>query len=257
MKLAATVLAAAAALALVPGAAVGERTQRGNLIVSLDGGIAPLRLPRDRPAPVAVRIGGEIRTDDGSPLPRVTRTEIALAGSGLLSTHGLPTCPRARLRNATGALAMQRCRAALVGSGRLEAEVFVPEQAPFTIHASLLAFNGSGRGGGAAVWVHAYSADPPVSLVLPFLVRHQDGAFRTVLTAALPRAVGTYPHLARFQLNLSRKYTYRGQRRSFLSASCPVPPSLTAGFLTFARATYSFDDERSLSVDSVRSCRAR
>jgi hypothetical protein len=252
---------AMAALALLAGLgaglAKGERVQRGNLIVSLNGSIDPRKLPRDRPAPVALSLAGEIRTADGSPLPRVRRIELALAGRGLLFTRGLPVCPRARLRNANRPQALERCGPALVGRGRLAAEVFVPQQPPFEIESRLLAFNGRTEGGRPAVWMHTFSPNPPVSIVLPFVLRRRPGAFRTALVATVPRSVGPWPHLAGFEMTFSRRFRYRGKLRSYLSASCPVPPSFTAGFLAFARATYSFADGRRLSAETVRSCRAR
>ncbi len=250
-------LALFAALALATSAAQGERTQRGNLIVSINGGIVPRKLPRDHPAPVAIRLEGEVRSADGSPVPRVRKVELGLAGHGLLFTRGLPVCPRTRLRNASNRQAIERCASALVGRGRLDAQVFVPHQAPFEIHTHLLAFNGRTKKGGTAVWVHAFATNPPVSIVLPFVVRRRAGAFHTALVIAIPRSVGPLPHLARFQITLSRRFTYRGRRRSYLSASCPVPPRFTAGFLSFARATYSFADGRRLRAETVRSCRAR
>jgi hypothetical protein len=36
-----------------------------------------------------------------------------------------------------------------------------------------------------------------------------------------------------------------------------VPPKFTAGFLSFARATYTFAGGEELAIESVRSCRAR
>jgi hypothetical protein len=256
----AAAVAIGAALALAPGPAQGERAQSGNVIVSLNGRISPLELPRHRPAPVAVHLEGGVRTADGSSLPRVARVELELAGRGLLFTDGLATCPRGRLRNATTRQALQRCGAARVGGGRLEAEVFVPQQAPFAIQAQMVAFNGRTGGGRRAVWAHAHSEDPPVSLMLPFVIRAGHGSFPTVLVANLPEAAGYQPHLAYFQLTLGRNFTYRGERHSYISASCPVPRPFTAGFLTFARATYWFAAERAgdrqVSVESVRSCRA-
>jgi hypothetical protein len=242
---------------LVPAAGNGERTQAGNLVVALNGGIAPLALPRTQTAPVAVSLEGRVSTDDGSPLPRLTRIDLGIAGKNLLFTRGLPVCPRARLRNATSHQALRRCSSALVGRGRLDAEVFVPAQSPFSIHARMLAFNGRTRKGGTAIWVHAFSADPPVSLVFPFVVRAGSGAFPTRLVATVPRSVGPLPHLAAFELTLQRRFAFAGERRSYISASCPVPEPLTAGFITFARAIYGFADDRRLDIESVRSCRAR
>jgi hypothetical protein len=243
-------------LASLTGLARGERAQRGNLIVSLDVDISPRKLPRARPAPIAVRLAGDIRTADGSPLPRLERIELGLAGRGLLSTRGLPVCPRARLRNSSDRQALERCGPALVGRGRLAAEIFLPNQRPFTIHSRLLAFNGRGSGGGRAVWVHTFTPDPPVSIVLPFLVQRRPGAFGTALVAVVPPSAGPWPRLAGFEMTFSRRFRDGGEWRSYLSASCPVPARFTAGFLPF-RATYAFVDGRPLSIEAVRGCRAR
>jgi len=250
-------LAVLAAFALASTAARGERAQQGNLIVSLNGKISPRKLPRDHAAPVAIRLSGSIRTADGSPLPRASRIELGLSGLGLLSTRGLAVCPRARLRNADTRQALARCAPALVGSGHLYTQAFIPHQAPFTVRSRLLAFNGRTNGGGAAVWVHGFAADPPAAVVLPFVVRRRAGAFSTLLVARVPSAVGTRSHLARFQLTFARRFTYRGRRRSYLSAPCPAPPGFTAGFLSVARATYSFAGGPRLRVETVRGCRVR
>jgi hypothetical protein len=63
--------------------------------------------------------------------------------------------------------------------------------------------------------------------------------------------------VANFQISVSRRYYENGERHSYLSASCPVPKHFTAGFLSFARATYSFEGGKKISTESVRSCRAR
>jgi hypothetical protein len=71
------------------------------------------------------------------------------------------------------------------------------------------------------------------------------------------RSVGPWPHVADFQIVVSRKFGFHGETHSYLSAACPVPNSFTAGFLSFARATYAFADGRKLHTQAVRSCRAR
>jgi hypothetical protein len=246
----------ALAVALVPGFAQGERAQSGNLVVALNGGVSPLALPRQRPAPVAVHLSGRIGTADGSPLPQVKRVEIELAGPGLLYNRGLAVCPRARLANANPQQAINRCGSALVGRGSLEAQVAILHQAPFAIDTHLLAFNGRTAAGRSAIWVHAFSANPPISLVLPFVVHPGRRSYPTVLVATLPRSLGPLPRLAAFDLNLFRRYSYRGRLHSYISASCPVPPSFTAGFLSFARVVYGFAGNRQVRIESVRSCRA-
>lgn len=251
------VLAALALLAgLGAGLAQGERSQQGNLIVSLDGGLSPRRLPRHGTAPVAVHLEGGLRTADGSLLPRVTRMELGLPGQGVLSTLGLPICSQRRLRNTKRPEALAACGPALIGHGRLEAEVLVPQQAPFTIRARLLAFNGR-VDGGRAVLLHATADDPPTSVVLPFRIRPGSGRFGTALVADLPGALGPLPHFASFEMTLSRRYSFRGQSRSYLSASCPIPPRFTAGFFSFARVDLTLAGGRRIGTGIARGCRAR
>jgi hypothetical protein len=245
------------AVALLGGIATAERSQSGNLIVSLNGGISPRTLPRNHPAPVAVHLAGHVLTSDKAPLPRVNWIRLELAWRGELDTEGLPLCPRSRLLGADTRTAIERCRDSQVGRGRLFARIFVPNQRSFDVRGRIAAFNGLTKQGGPAVLVHSYSPDPPVAFVIPFAVHHQKGAFRTVLVALIRRSAGPWPHVANFQISVSRTFSHEGEPRSYLKASCPVPKHFTAGFLSFARATYSFEGGRQITTESVRSCRAR
>lgn len=247
---------AAALLATGADRAAGEQTQRGNLISSLDGELRPLALPRHRPAPVAVHLEGRLRTSDGSTLPRMTKLELALPGQGVLGTRGLPVCTVRRLHDTKSGKALAACRSALVGRGWLEAEVVLPNQAPFSVRARLLAFNAR-IGRRRAVLLHAGAANPPTSSVLPLLVKRGSGRFGTALVGRVSSAFGPWPRLRRFEITLFRRYRYRGTSRSYLSASCPLPPSLTAGFFSFARAAYSFAGDSGIATGIARSCRSR
>ena len=246
-----------ATIALLAARAEAERSQEGNLIVSLNGGISPRALPRDHPAPVTVHLAGRVLTSDDAPLPRVNWIRLELAWRGVLQTRGLPVCPRARLEGADARQAIERCGPSQVGRGRLFARIFVPSQRPFDVRARLSAFNGRTKAGRPAVLVHSYATKPPVAFVIPFSVHHKKGSFRTVLVALIRRSAGPWPHVANFQISVSRSYYRDGVRHSYLSASCPVPKHFTAGFLSFARATYTFEGGKQLTTESVRSCRAR
>jgi hypothetical protein len=241
---------------LLASQAQGERTQHGNLIVTLDGKFAPLTLPRDRPAPVSVRLDAGLQTADGSVLPQVTRVELGIPGQGVITTRGLPTCSPRRLRDATTEKALGACRSALIGRGRMLAQVKIPHQEPFLVRARLLAFNGR-VDGKRAVIVHGVSARPPTSVVLPFLFRLRPGRFGTVLVAHVPGNLGPWPRFARFQMDLSRRYRFRGQELSYIAASCPIPKRFTAGFFSFAKATFTLAGGRKVSTGIARGCRAR
>lgn len=257
MRRALVALAALAALCgLVTAVAQGERTQYGNLIVSLDGGLSPLKLPRDRPAPVSVHLAGGLQTADGTTLPRVTRITLGLPGRGVIDVRGLPVCAARKIRDATVPKALRACRSALVGSGEIEADVLIPHQPAFRVHADLLAFNAR-IDGRRAVLLHAYVADPPTVVILPFILRLRPGRLGTTLVADLPPSLGPWPHFARFEMVLSRRYLDAGRERSYISASCPIPSDNTAGFFSFARATFTLAGGREVSTGIARSCRAR
>ncbi len=249
------VLAAAAIVAAMGvDRAGGERSQTGNLIFSLQGAISPLKLPRDRPAPISVRLAGSLRTDDGATLPRMTRMELGLPQQGVIDTRGLPTCSARKLHSATTAGALATCGDALVGHGRLRADVVLPDQAPLTIDARLLAFNArvDGRRG---VVMHAFGEGVPVAVVIPFRFETGSGRFGRTLVAELPRALGPWPRLATFQMTLSRHFEYRGRPRSYLSASCPIPKSVTAGFFSLARAGFKIAGGGHIGTAITRGCR--
>jgi hypothetical protein len=242
---------------LLAGSADAERAQKGQLIVSLDGGIVPRELPRHASAPVSVDLAGRVETADRSPVPRVNWIRLELAWRGVLDTEGLAVCPRSRLDGTKTSQAIEHCPGAVVGRGRLFATVFLPGEPGLGVKARLTAFNGRTKAGRHEVLVHAYSEDPPVSFVIPFSVHREPGTFRTALVALIRRSVGPWPHVANFQIRVSRKFNFEGHAHSYLSASCPVPHGFTAGFLSFARATYAFADGRVLHTQAVRSCRAR
>jgi hypothetical protein len=240
---------------LLVGSVQGERTQHGTLIVSLGGRLSPLALPRERLAPVAVHLDGRLQTADGSSLPQVTRVELGLPQQGVLSTHGLPTCTKQRLQATRSVDALAACRPALVGRGRVDVTVQLPAQQPYTAHLSLLAFNARIEHK-PGVLLHVYTPEPPFAVVFAFTIRRRSGRFGTALAADLP-AFSRWARVAQFEMTLSRRYSYRDHRYSYLSASCPIPKRFTAGFFSFARVAYTLANGSQVSTAIARSCRAR
>jgi hypothetical protein len=244
-----------ACLATVPAGA--ETGGRAGVIVALDGSFSPHRLPRDRPTSISISMKGWIHFEKGVAPRPLSQIELAFGAHGGLDTVGLPTCRRGQLRNATQSQAMARCGGALVGRGTIDAEVPLNPAEPLLAHASVRAFNGRSAGR-PAVWVHAYSASPPVSFVLPFYLRQvDDGAYGVQMRAPVAASLGHWPRLRSFDITLGRRYRADGAVHSYLSASCPLPPRLHIGYFALARATYRFAPRPSLSVPILRSCRVR
>lgn len=255
--LAITVLLMLTLANLPPGPAGAEQSGNPYAKVTLDGSIVPKALPRQRSVPVSLLLDGSVFGPKGAPPPRLQRIEIAFGARGGLETAGLPVCPRARLRNATQRQALARCRGALVGRGEIVAEVPLDPEKPLLAPASVLAFNGRAHGR-PALWVHAYSASPPVSFVLPFYIGDLGrGAYGTLLRSPIRRALGRWPRLRSFSVTLGRRYRAAGERRSYLNARCPLPPRLTALAVPLARASYHFAGRPTLTTTILRGCRVR
>jgi hypothetical protein len=241
----------------VAGVAEAEQSGGRGVVVSLDGGISPRYIPRHRSVPISLMLSGSVRSSDGAPLPQLQRIEIEFGARGALDTAGIPVCPRARLRNATRAQALARCRAALVGRGTISIEVPLSPSEPIHARARALAFNGRSHGR-PAVWVHVYSASPPVSFVLPFYQRRlRSGAYGVLMRSPVGRALGRWPRLRSFRITLGRRYRFGGERHSYLSAHCPVPPRFSIGIRPIARATYQFAPGPTLTATIQRGCRVR
>src|SRR4051794_6005824 len=82
---------------LVAGSTVAmagaEVVRKGTLQLKLSGELSPKTLPRSGKAPVAVSVGGEIETTDGSEPPKLKTLTIDLNKNGLIDNAGLPVCP--------------------------------------------------------------------------------------------------------------------------------------------------------------------
>jgi hypothetical protein len=249
-------LLAIAAL-LGAGVARGELSQNGDLRISFKGGFSPHSLPRDRPAPVTVSLQGAISTTDGSHPPPVRRVEFALNSNGRLSTEGLPTCSSGLLQSTTTRAAIARCRPALVGHGRFGANVEFGNFSSFPAEGALLAFNGE-HDGKPALLLHLYGTVPVrVTFVLPLVISHTKGQFGTVLSAKIPTLAGGVGSVTALKLEIGRNYTYRGQPRSYLSASCAAPAGFPGAVFPFARGSFQFADGRKLDTTLTRDCHVR
>jgi hypothetical protein len=242
---------------LAVGPAAAEQAGRPDVVISFNGRISPRNLPRHRPAPVSLQLSGGVRGTRGTAPPQLQRIEFAFGARGGLDTTGLPTCSRARLRNATQRQALGLCRNALVGRGVITTEIPLDPGKPLIARAGILAFNGRSHGR-PAVWVHAYSASPPVSFVLPFYLRRlHTGAYGVLMRSPVRRALGRWPRLRSFSVIFGRRYRAAGQRRSYLSARCPLPPRFSVLSVPVARATYYYAPRPTLTQPILRRCRVR
>lgn len=249
------VLAALGCLALAT-LARAEVVQRGNLRISFAGSLTPRSLPRQGSAPIRVSVAARIASEDDRDLPQLRQIEIAINRSGHFAPQGLPVCHLREIQPSTTVNALKACRRSLVGEGHFSAKVLLSQQVPFPSAGKVFAFNGVLRGK-PAILAHVYGVDPvPVSYTLPFEIQPSRGTYGTVLHASLPAVTGNSGYITGLSLTLGRSFSYRGQRRSYLSAGCPAPAGFPGAVFPFARASFGFRG-RTLTSTLTRSCRAR
>lgn len=252
MMLAAMVAAAGLATAGAATAAKPTVVRAGNLILKLNGSVSPKRLPKNRLAPIALRISGDISTTDGSH-PPAARTVIAnFDRHGTVNARGLPTCRIGRLVARDTGSAKAACRSAIVGSGKTTVRVAFPEQAPFLATGPLVLFNGGVRGGVTTMYIHAYVAVPaPTALITTVKIRKiRKGRFGTRATARIPVIAGGSGSVTSFDLKIQRSFRRNGRQQSYLLARCA-----TGRF--FAHGTVAFASGPRVSGTVVRACGVR
>ncbi len=205
---------------------------------------------------MAVSLGGDLSTTDGSDLPRLRTLRIEINRGGRLDEQGLPNCPLAQIAVATSDRAAAACHGAQVGSGTFHANIVLRGQAPYPTTGKLLLFNGR-SGGKPVLFGHIYASRPfATSFVITFkIAERRGGTFGTVLSASLPEALGNWGYVTGIEMKLSRRYSYRGKRHSYLSASCPAPKGVGSVPFPLIKASFGFDGGRKLISTLNRRCR--
>jgi hypothetical protein len=237
----------ALAAALLPPA-LAQVVREGNLVVTIEGDIAPKALPKREPAPISLRVSGSLRTADGAHPPVIKTIFLQFDRHGALNTKGLPACRAAQLQSTTTAVAMRTCKDALIGAGRAEAEVALPEQAPFSASGPMLIFNGPPKGSKRTLLIHVYAFVPaPTTFVTSALIGHEKGKYATTAEVKVPSIVAGQGSLTAFEAKLERAFTYKGKKESVLLASCPT------GHL-YAHGDFTFADGAELSGSVAKSC---
>lgn len=224
----------------------------GNVILELNGGVAPKALPRNRLAPITLRISGSISTSDGTQPPAAARVIADFDRHGTVNARGLAVCPAGKLQARSTRAAKRACPKAIIGAGKTTVRVAFPEQAPFYSTGPLVLFNGGVRGGVTTMYIHAYVNVPaPTAIVSVVKIRHvHKGRFGTRAIARIPKIAGGYGSVTRFAMAIRRSFHFRGKRRSYLLARC-------ANGRFFAHGDVLFAAGLRIGGTVVRACRSR
>jgi hypothetical protein len=225
-------------LALVVAGSAGARIEVvrvGNLVLKNNSAISPTKLPKRKQAPIKGAISASIATVDGTHLPAVREVVIELDRNFHVNAKGLSVCRAGQLEARNSKAARRICGRATVGTGKGLAEIAFPEQKPLVVASPLTMFNGGVRGGKTTVFVHAFLTVPvPAAIVTPVKITHsRRGAYGLHAVAKIPVIAGGAGSVSFFKLTIGRKFTFKGKRASFATASCPTGRLLAKGRVLF------------------------
>jgi hypothetical protein len=258
MRRLASAIAVLLALSLA-ASAVAVIEQKGNLRVAVKAKISPSKLPRQGAAPISVSVGGEVSTTDLTLPPQLRRLVIEINREGHLEHRGLPPCRYRQIQPATNERALAACRDSLVGQGTFDAYILLGGgQPPYPAHGRLLLFHGT-KGKAPLLFGHIYISKPfAASFIITFEIKHtQKGRYGTILSANLARDLGSRRYLTAIEMTLSRRYSFGGRRRSYLSAGCPAPEGLSRVAFSLVRTSFVFAGGERIRSTLVSSCRVR
>jgi hypothetical protein len=238
-----------AGLAMAAGNNTPFIVQQGNLKITGNGGFSPTKLPKTKLAPIGLTVSGKIETTDGTHPPALKEFIVETDKNGGINAKGLAKCTIGKLVARETTAAEKACPTSIVGKGRTDVEIALPEQKPIIAKSKLVAFNGGVKGGVTTILIHAFLKVPvPAAVVTTVKVsKIHNGRFGTKSVASIPVIAGGNGSPIFFELSVNRKFTYKGKQQSYLLAKCPD------GHLD-AKATAIFKEGPSLTGEVKRSC---
>lgn len=245
------ILAVALALVAVGQAAAEKATvvHAGNLVLRMNGGVTPKKLPKHRLAPITLRASGSLATGDGSHPPATKTVTIDFDKHGTINARGLPVCRAGELQSRDTKAAIAACRPALVGRGTTSVEVAFPESQPFSAKGPLALFNGGVKHGVTTMFIHAYVSVPtPTAIVTVVKIKKiHKGPYGTRAVARIPTIAGGSGSLTHFAFSIHRTFKRGGTKQSYLLARC-------ANGRFRAHATIQTSDGARISGSILRRC---
>lgn len=228
-------IALAVGILLLAATANGELVKFGNLVLTADGGFTPRTLPRRAFAPIEFKGRADLRAVDGGiPVP-VRRIVLEFDRDGRLGTAGLPTCDPALIASATTEVARAACANSIVGTGHVGALIAAEDGSRLAAGSPLTIFNGPREGGRPTAILHVRLATPaPQTLVLSVPIEKRGGEFRYRATIDVPPIAAGRGSLVHVDATVGRRYRFRGNSRSYVSARCSDGVLQTHGRFEFA-----------------------
>lgn len=195
----------------------------GNLVFKIEGKLSPSAFPRHEFAPASFRTRAQISTVNGTHPPALREGVVYVDKNGTFDARGLPVCTAGQLEARDTEAAKRVCGKAIVGSGMGAAEIAFPEQRPIKVTSPITIFNGGVKGGTTTMYLHAYITVPtPAAIVSSFkFTKVKAGRYGMRGVAKIPVIAGSSGSVTAFDFKIKRRYTYRGQSKSYDLTKCP------------------------------------
>lgn len=192
-----------------------------------NAGFSPKALSKSKQTPVSLHTTMEFKTSDGSEPPALRQFEIDLDRHARLSLKDVPVCHPGIPDEEP---LPQRCRDALIGTGKMEAQLHFPETTMGTLHSEVGIYNAGVRNGARTLLaVTNITVPTPTEIVITIVVERDHGRYGLKLVGSVPKIAGGAGSIVRLALRFHREV---------LSATC-VDRRLQTGFgATFVEGAY-------------------
>lgn len=233
----------AAVLGIAVVAVIADAVRAGWPPLTLNGGISPKNLPRERMAPVTLQVKGVIAAEGQAQASDLSEMTIDLDRNISINAVGFPRCGRSQVE----ARDLSQCHRAIVGSGvarivnnSVDAH---PRQVPLTV------FNGGVSGGDATtlfIQPSVAGAAPKAAVARVTLKGIHRGLYGTEAVVHIPPLFQGYS-LRSFGITLKRHPV--DAARGIVTARCGD------GHLSAALVSYAFDNGETFTGETVsRTC---
>jgi hypothetical protein len=217
---------------------------------SIETVIGPKKLPKKAFAAGTLKVvtkTGSTTAANGVPSP-ATRATIDFDKGAKIFTKGLPTCDAGLLQSVSTEIAEEKCGKAKIGTGMAHALLPLGSKV-IPVEQTVTAFNGVPQGGKPVVLLHSYGTTPfQTTLVLVGTVsNYNKQGYGPRLDIQIPLLAGGTGALTEFQVTINKKWSYKGEKVSFISAECD-----NKSFKT--RSVFTYLDGQALEALHTQSC---
>ncbi len=245
LALGALVAVSAVGIAVAAGGEGPVTVKVGNLEVTADGGFTPKALSKTKQTPISLNVAGEVKEADGSHPPAVREIIIEGDKNAEVHTKGIPTCKSGQLQATDTEAAEKACGTALIGKGKVTAQVAFAEQKPIDVPTVLQLYNGGEKGGKTTWFAHAYFSNPISGAIVTTITitKHPHGRFGTLAVAKIPQITGGSGSTISFNLSILKA----------VKGINPISAKCTDGKLK-VHVQAKFEDGTKAETEVVRAC---